>query len=132
MPEFDIKCLISGDSTDGRVAVFEERVRPGEGPPLHIHRNQMEVFHIIEGKFRFHLDGQITELEAGGSVLIPAGAVHSFRNIGDEPSRIHFEILPAGNSEEGFDRLVNEGASISDIAAFFDDYGMDLAGPPID
>ena len=28
------------------------------GPPLHIHRDAAESFYVIEGEYRFHLDGQ--------------------------------------------------------------------------
>ena len=61
---------------------------------------------------------------------MPAGAVHAFRNDSDEAVRIRFELLPAGNSEEGFERLV--AGEIGDIAAFFDQYDMDLSGPPLE
>lgn len=59
----------------------------------------------MSGKFRFEVDGKIIEKEAGGSAYVPAGAIHAFRNIGDEPGSIHFEMIPALNVEEGFNRL---------------------------
>ena len=132
MLDLDIRCIISGRDTEGRVAVFEEVVDPGIGPPLHTHRSQMEIFHVIEGQFRFQIDGEVIELGAGGSALVPAGAVHAFRNIGDSPARIHFEMLPANNSEEAFAELIRKGDAIADVKAFFDQYDMDLVGPPLE
>ena len=44
----------------------------------------------------------------------------------------HFEMIPAGQSEEAFARLLAEGDQIHDLAAFFDQYEMDLSGPPLD
>ncbi|MFT5468026.1 MAG: quercetin dioxygenase-like cupin family protein [Verrucomicrobiales bacterium] len=132
MPNLDIKCIIPGQDTNGQVAVFEEVVDPGIGPPRHTHRNQFEIFHIIEGMIRFEIDGVVSEHGAGAAAVVPAGAVHAFRNIGTEAATIHFEMIPAGKSEEAFERIAAEGDSIEDVAAFFDQYDMDLCGPPLD
>ncbi len=59
MPKLDIKCIVSGSETDGKIAVFEEIVQPGIGPPRHTHRDQIEIFHIIEGTLKSELDGAI-------------------------------------------------------------------------
>ena len=129
MEKLDIKCIISGDETDGKMTVFKEVVAPGSGPPRHTHRNQLEVFHVIDGIIRFEVNGKSFERKAGAAAVVPAGAVHAFRNIGATPAVIHFEMLPAGDSEEAFDLMVR--GEIGDIEAFFDKYGMDLAGPPL-
>jgi quercetin dioxygenase-like cupin family protein len=129
MEKLDIKCIISGKETDGKLAVFEEIVAPGSGPPRHTHRNQFEIFHVIEGSLRFEVNGESFERTAGAAAVVPAGAVHAFRNIGATPAVIHFEMLPAGDSEEAFELMV--GGAIDDVDAFFDKYGMDLSGPPL-
>ena len=110
--------------------MFEEIVDPGIGPPRHTHREQNEIFHVIKGTIRFEIDGVVSEIEEGGAAVVPAGTVHAFRNIGDQAATIHFEMLPAGDSEEAFERLVNE--EIEDVSAFCDKYGMDLVGPPLE
>ena len=130
MKDLDITCVISGSETGGKVAVFEEVVAPASGPPRHTHRNQLEVFHVLEGRIRFEVDGEVLVREAGSVAVVPAGAVHAFRNDGGESARIRFELLPAGSSEEGF-RLLLAG-EVEDVGAFFDQYDMDLVGPPLD
>ncbi|MFT7488330.1 MAG: quercetin dioxygenase-like cupin family protein, partial [Candidatus Promineifilaceae bacterium] len=65
MTELNIKCLISGKDTDGRIAVFEEIVAPGAGPPRHTHRTQVEVFHVIEGTLRFEIGGETKDVGSG-------------------------------------------------------------------
>jgi quercetin dioxygenase-like cupin family protein len=129
MEKLDIKCIISGNETDGKMAVFEEIVAPGLGPPRHTHRNQLEVFHVIEGSIQFEVNGDLFERNAGETAVVSAGAVHAFRNIGAMPAVIHFEMLPAGDSEEAFELMVR--GEIGDVDAFFERYGMDLAGPPL-
>ena len=131
-PPLNIKCIASGDQTDGDVAIFEEIVEPASGPPLHTHRNQVEIFHIIEGDFKFHVDGEEFEKSAGDTAVVKKGSVHAFKNIGKTQGRLKFELLPANRSEEAFEKLVNEGDQIEDVSAFFEEYDMDLAGPPLD
>ncbi len=129
MPKLDIRCLISGRQTEGRTAVFEEIVDPGTGPPLHRHFEQVEIFHVIEGKLLFEVDGERIEREAGGTAVVPAGAAHSFRNIGEEKATIHYELLPALNSEEFFERIL--AAEAGDPESLFRKYGQELVGPPL-
>ena len=130
MQKLDIKCLVPGSKTGGVVSIFEEVVQPGIGPRRHTHREQTEVFHVLSGSVLFEIDGELTEVSAGGAAVVPAGAVHAFKNIGQDVATIHFEMIPSGMSEEAFERLVNE--EISDPGSFFDQYGMDLIGPPLE
>ena len=130
MIEVKIDCLVSGEETGGRIAVFEEIVPPGGGPPRHTHREQLEIFHILEGTLSFEVDGQSFERTAGEVAVVPAGAVHAFQNHGPADSRIHFQMLPALRSEEAFRRLTEK--DFGEVEAFFDDYGMDLCGPPLE
>ena len=130
MEKLDIKWIVSGSDTDGAVAVFEEIVPPGGGPPRHTHREQLEIFHVIEGEIRFEVSGEVFERGAGDVAAVPAGAVHAFKNIGDQPARIHFELIPALRSEEFFAQL--SSGTVADPESYFDEYGMDVAGPPLD
>lgn len=134
MPDikFNIRCNIPAAATNGVLAGFEERTNPGAGPPLHTHRDQTEIFHIIHGRFLFALGDQRIEATTGDTVVVPPGAAHAYKNIGDTEGVLHFEMVPPGNTEEFFERLVNEFNAIEDHAAFFDAYGMDLNGPPLD
>jgi hypothetical protein len=48
---FDVK--VSGRDTGGRLCVVDTvRIAPG-GPPVHVHAAQDEVFHVLDGRFRF-------------------------------------------------------------------------------
>lgn len=129
MSELVINCVVSGTDTDGSIAVFEEVVEPNQGPPLHRHPNQVEIFHVVKGQFLFHLNGNEIIRGPGSVVLIPKGAIHAFKNIGEESGLLHFEMIPALNSEEGFYRMANE--KIHDKASFFKEYGIEPLGPPL-
>lgn len=58
----------------------------GAEAPRHSHHGE-ELVYVVEGLLEYTLDGQppIT-LEAGGTLFIPHGTVHSARNVGDGPA----------------------------------------------
>ena len=74
-----VNIRISAKSGADRISVVEHRMPYGESPPLHIHRNEDEVFHVLEGSMRFRVDGKDTVAHAGQIVLAPKGIPHSFR-----------------------------------------------------
>lgn len=129
--KFQIKQLISGAETGGKLAAFEERTSPGAGPPRHAHANQIEVFHILKGRHLFLLNDQTLEAGPGECVVVPAGATHAFKNIDTEEGVLHFELLPAGSSGEFFDRLVRGDFSLEGLPEFFREYDIALLGPPL-
>ena len=129
MPGPPIEVLVSASECYGAVAVFEERVAVGHGPPRHRHPRQVEVFHVLEGTFRFHLDGQELERGPGAAVVIPQGAVHAFKNVGAVEGLIHFEMIPALNSEEAFARISR--GEMGDADAFAAEFGIEFVGPPL-
>ena len=65
------------DSDDG-ISVIEHQVPFGSSPPLHVHRNEDEVFHLLSGEARFSLDGEDIAAAAGDTVVAPKGVPHSF------------------------------------------------------
>ena len=130
MNKFDIKCLVSSSETNGTVSVFEEVVPANGGPPLHTHESQFELFHVISGEIQFEVDGQRINVAAGGTAVVPPGKPHAFVNKSGGDSVIHFELLPSGNSEQFFDKLVR--GDFENVPKFFADHGLKLLGPPID
>lgn len=46
-----------------------------------------ELVTVIEGRMEFEVEGDVVHPEIGEELLIPAGAVHSARNIGDTVAR---------------------------------------------
>src|SRR5688500_15955138 len=69
-------------SAPGR-EVVQVRVdfEPGSGFPDHTHPGE-EVIYVIEGTFEYVIDGKVSRAKAGEVLFVPAGAVHSAKNIG--------------------------------------------------
>ena len=52
-------------------------------PGAHVHPEQEERFHVLEGTMTFRLGMKKIVAEAGETVVVPAGRVHKFANGGD-------------------------------------------------
>jgi mannose-6-phosphate isomerase-like protein (cupin superfamily) len=64
---------ISSRDTGGEYTVFESWTEPLSGPPLHLHHEQDECWYILEGHYRFQVDGKDLYASAGDTVLAPPG-----------------------------------------------------------
>lgn len=87
---------ITADQTGGSLGVFDVEVPPGEGPPPHVHEAEEEFFRVLSGRFAFWCNGTRVELDEGGVIVVPRGAVHTFRNIGTTPGRFMTLVTPGG------------------------------------
>jgi quercetin dioxygenase-like cupin family protein len=61
------------------ISVLEHRAPYGASAPLHVHRTEDEVFHVLEGEFRFKVRDQEHRLIAGDIMLAPQGVPHTYR-----------------------------------------------------
>lgn len=91
-----IRLLADAASTGGRLCIFEENVPPGGGPPLHRHEHDDEYFYVVEGRFRFVMDGKDFVAEPGAFVAAPRGSQHTFCNVGETRGRMLIVCTPAG------------------------------------
>ena len=88
--------LVTGAETGGAYFAMEALVPAGGGPPMHIHRNEHEVFYVLEGECTFRLEDETIVARPGDVVNIPIGAKHFFRNDGTEPTKLIIAFTPAG------------------------------------
>ncbi|GLQ16104.1 cupin domain-containing protein [Maritalea porphyrae] len=128
------KTLLSKEQTDGKISVVDSLSPVGSGPPKHIHHNEDETFFMISGKCEVWIEGTTTEHGPGEAVFIPRGKEHTFRVIGDEPSR-HLVILNPGGFEGFFAAMADGQYQVPDdmptINAFAEKYNMTFTGPPL-
>ncbi len=74
-----------------------------EVAPLHVHYADDEAWHVVSGALRFRFADEVVIAEAGSTVLVPAGVVHTFGNAGPGPSR--FLIILPSRLDELISRL---------------------------
>jgi mannose-6-phosphate isomerase-like protein (cupin superfamily) len=77
----------SSDGPDG-VAILEIHAPYGDSPPTHVHHDDDEIFHLIEGRMRFRVGDKEFVLEAGHSAVAPKGIPHTFRVESAEGARV--------------------------------------------
>jgi quercetin dioxygenase-like cupin family protein len=76
------------------------RVAPGDKVrPAHSHPNGEEVIYIIRGSGRVLVEGEVTAVAAGTTVLFPRGAVHMLHNTGAEEMKVVCFFAPATSLE---------------------------------
>jgi len=108
-----IEFLRTAADTDGELLEFQlELAADGRVPGAHVHPEQEERFHVLEGTMKFRLGLRTIVAQAGDSVTVPAGRVHKFSNAGDGPARARVEVVPALDMQELLTttaELANEG-----------------------
>lgn len=84
------------ETTNGTVTAVETVVAPGQGPPLHIHVREDEMYYVQEGQLRFKAGDRLFEAPRGAFMFIPRGTPHCFRNFQEVPAKILVIFTPAG------------------------------------
>lgn len=93
--------LVTSEQSNGAFCTFEEDVPPGAGPPLHIHMKEHELCYVMSGVIKFRCKDEVLDMTAGGIIVIPPGARHTLKNIGDAPAKI-VVTLPHGGGDGFF------------------------------
>ena len=135
---------VSTSTGQDGISVLEHRVPYGFSPPLHLHRAEDEVLHVLEGEFRVKVKDQEHRLGPGDVLLTPKGVPHTYRVESVQGGRC-LTITVRGDFER-FVRAVSRPAerpelpepagppsahavqALRDAAA---QYGIELVGPPL-
>jgi quercetin dioxygenase-like cupin family protein len=131
----DVTIKISSRHTGGAFTVFEGQIMPLQGPPLHLHRDQDESWYVVDGEFKFEVDGQEIYASTGDTVFAPRGSWHTFQNIGAEPGVIVTTVIPGGLDIffEELEAAAPRGTAPdpSKMLPIFEKHGLELLGPPL-
>ena len=128
------KTILSPDRTGGAMSVVDSVAPVGSGPPRHVHHQEDECFVVLTGELEFWLDGETFTRGPGETAFVPRGKEHTFRVIGEVPSR-HLVILTPGGFEGFFHEMAREGYAIPDdmehVNASATRYNLSFTGPPL-
>jgi quercetin dioxygenase-like cupin family protein len=102
---FTARVCIDRSATDGRATLIETTDAPGCGAPLHRHRSQSKVYHVVTGRYLFEMDGVRILAYPGQTVVAKAGCTHRFVNIGDVTSRMLILFTPGLDAGTFFGEL---------------------------
>jgi mannose-6-phosphate isomerase-like protein (cupin superfamily) len=131
----DLTIKISSRDTNGAFTVFEGHTEPLEGPPLHRHPGQDEWWYIVEGEYRFEVDGREIHASAGATVFAPRGSRHTFQNVGNERGWTITTAVPGGLDLffEELKKAAPRGAApeLDKTLPVFEKHGLELLGAPL-
>jgi mannose-6-phosphate isomerase-like protein (cupin superfamily) len=132
--------LTKADSAVG-ISMIEHLMGKDFNVPLHRHEED-ETFFILEGRFRFRMDGALHELGVGQSLHVPAGAVHAFRVVSPTGRFLTvttggFEAMVRALSQPSPTRALPPQASMTPeetdrLIAVCASHGIEFVGPPIE
>lgn len=94
--------------------------------PFHIHHHDDEIFYTLSGSLGFEIDGEEFIADTGGAVLVPRGAVHSWWNASDQPSR--YLIAMSKRLDDLVNALHAAPLSPDEMVNVFNDHQSSLIG----
>lgn len=134
----EIRFLVTGDDSNGSVAVLEMTVPAGEklAAPPHSHDAYEETIYGTTGTLTWTVDGNPNEVGPGHALCIPRGAVHGFANHGSEDAKALVVISPAAIGPAFFREsaeVINAAGGPPDrakLVAIMRRHGLTPAPPP--
>ena len=129
---------VSSDETAGALTVMEFTIPEGAGAPLHTHA-QRETVYILEGKARYHVGDEVTEVGPGAVIELPEGVIETFEPVG--PLRMLAIYTPGGidkffaevgepATERRVPDPITEPPDFEHLTEVGARYGLQLLGPP--
>ena len=91
-------------------SLAEATVPVGARTLLHRHTLSEELYHVLQGTGRMHLDGEDFAVAPGDTVLIPPGSAHCIENTDAVPLRLLCCCAPAYAHEDTTLLLAAPGA----------------------
>ena len=128
---FDVIVLADSADTEGGFSLIETREDAADmGPPLHTHRDAAESFYVIEGEYRFHLDGRDFICRAGSFIYVPIGMTHTFSSM--TPGSRKLNLYTPAAMVGYFDELaagIHSGMDEQALDAIAERHAMEVVGP---
>jgi quercetin dioxygenase-like cupin family protein len=137
-----IKILVSALEGNDGICVVEHHLPRGDSPPLHLHRNEDEIFVVLHGAVRLEVGGRTRHLDTGDVAIAPKGVPHGYV-VESDGARVltithghEFETMLRTLSRPahrpGLPPQSPPGAELmAKVAEVCRQNGIDLVGPPL-
>lgn len=137
-----LNVLATVKASGGPMSAVEFDQPKGFGPPLHSHRDEDEIFVLLDGEVTLRSGDDEIHATAGAFVMLPHGIPHTFQ-VTSETARM-LSITSKVGSVATFDQMVAtlgqpiEQPAIPEpgpidpghVAMVNDAHGIDIMGPP--
>ncbi|MEO5665852.1 MAG: cupin domain-containing protein [Nocardioides sp.] len=132
-----LSILLDGDATNGQVTVVRSRLGEGAASPLHLHRNEDEMFVVLRGAGLFWVGDERHELGEGGALFLPRNVPHAYRFVTPDvdlltictPSGMENFFRSAGRDVRT-PRPDSWGVTMASLAAAAAAGSQEILGPP--
>jgi quercetin dioxygenase-like cupin family protein len=102
------------------LSLLEFEIKPGGGVQPHFHKGHSDSFYVLDGELEFHVGDEVIRGSVCTYVLAPAGVVHFFRNVSDQPARALNLHTPGGFVEYRRELLALQARGVEPDEAFFE------------
>lgn len=116
--------LATGADTDGRVSIYDSRLKVGNGAPWHYHQIDDEIFYIVSGRVEFGVADEVLVALPGDLVIAGPQVPRRFRAL--EDSHMLVVNAPGGPSERFLRDVMTleQPVSEADRERFANEYGI--------
>lgn len=87
---------LTGKDTDGTFTVILQDNPPNTQIPMHVHKNEDELYKVIDGEVEFTADGKTSLLKAGDTIFLPRNIPHTWKVVGTNNAIVDLIIFPSG------------------------------------
>ena len=88
--------LATAAATDGAFSLLLSHAPPGDGAPLHVHRDESESFFVRAGTYRIWFGDDTFEAGVQDFVYLPRGVPHAWRVVSEMAGRKLILAVPGG------------------------------------
>ncbi len=134
-----VRFLLTGEKSNGSVAIFELTVPGGQKlpAPAHSHDHYEETIYGLAGVMTWTVEGKAIDVGPGQALCIPRGAVHRFDNNGSQDAKSLCVISPALLGPEYFREVAEVSKAAgggppdrAKMAEIMRRYGLTMVAPP--
>lgn len=142
----DTRVTVRVSFRDGHdsTSVLEHWTPHGDSPPLHVHLNCDEIFHLIDGEVAFRVGDKDLRVKAPATLLAPKGVPHTYRVVSASGAR--WLTVTRGDEFESFVRALGRPAQheglpersgpptpeqVEALTRAARQYGIEIVGPPL-
>ena len=121
------------EDTEGAFDYLIGEVGYGGGPPMHLHINEDEVLHLLEGELMLKVGDETIEMSAGDMAFVPRGVPHGYTNRQQTPARAVGVFVPSGLARfmSAYLALPPGPPDPQQLEELSKQYGMVVVGPPL-
>lgn len=132
-PVETLRFKMTHEDTDGTFDYLIGEIGYAGGPPMHIHVNEHEVLHLLEGELVVQVGDERLEMSTGDVAFVPKGVPHSYTNLNELPARAVGVFVPSGLARflTAFAALPPGPPDQQQIEAIGREHGVVVVGPPL-